>query len=280
MSETGEARGSNRWVVVIVVAIALAMLLCSCVAVLAAGWWLGGGGGWRWWRTSPWSDSKIAERQVEASREVERVLAVDVPLRAEIHGDVGPIEIVGTDGEQVSVRAVVRAWGSSSRLAQEAADEVQVEIVQRDSDFIRVVGRNPRRSYRKSPSVVLKLLVPRRCEVEATSNVGNLTVEGIQGSVDLRVNVGSIEVRDLRLIDDSRLSTNVGKIEISLSGTSRFRLDARTSVGGIDCDFDVQGPRERRVGPSDRLRGAVGKDPGVRLRLRTNTGGISIRKAR
>ena len=109
---------------------------------------------------------------------------------------------------------------------------MQVEIVQCDSGFVRVVGRNPRRSYRKSPSVALELLVPRRCEIEATSNVGNLTVEGVQGSVDLRVNVGSIEVRDLRLIADSRLSANVGKIEISLPETSRFRLDARTSVGG------------------------------------------------
>ena len=112
MSETSKGRGSNRWVVVI--AIAVAMLLCSCVAVVAAAWWLASSDGWRRWRTSPWSDLENGGRKVEASREVERVLAVDVPVRVEINGDVGPIEIGGTDREQVSVRAVVRAWGVSS----------------------------------------------------------------------------------------------------------------------------------------------------------------------
>ncbi len=275
MAESSEKRRSKTWIIVVVVVAILLVLACACVAVIAAGLFtVGEWPGFEWGRVI---DVTGIGRQVEATFGLEESFVVDIPLLVEVENDVGSIEILGIDGDEVKVWAVVTGYGDSESEAERMADDVDVDIMQRDESHIKVVGRNPRRiTGPNSPKVAFTLCVPRRCELHVENNVGHVVVEDIVGSVDIKADVGDVDVQGLILTDDSHIKVGVGDIQISLPKDSEFYLDARTGVGDIDCDFDVRAKTEKRKGPSDELRGAVGADPDDSLELETGVGSISI----
>ena len=74
----------------------------------------------------------------------------------------------------------------------------------------------------------------------------------------------------------TRASRSAWGILRRLPADSAFTVDAQTNVGDIDTAFDVRGAAEERIPPGDRLQGEVGANPQVELRLRTNTGDITL----
>lgn len=278
MGERSEGRKSKTWIIVVVV-IAVLLMLCGCMAVAGIAW-LSGGRGWP--RDRPLTGISFPNLilQAEATRQVDKTLAVDTPVLLEIENDVGDIEIMGTDEDQVRVQAVVRAYGASESRAEDTTRDAEVIIDRRDDDHIYIVGRNPPGEYRRSPSVTFTIHVPRECVLEVASNMGNVEVQAVEGSMRIRGNVGTIQVHDWVMIDDSDIATNVGKIKVRLPRWAEFYLDAQTNVGRVQTGFDVEVEHERRLGPGDRLEGTVGEDAEARLILRSNTGDVSIREAR
>jgi len=280
MTERSEKRGSKPWIVVVIIVILL--VLCGCVAVVAgiAVWsrerpdvwpW----GGWREGIEVPWVGV-----QTEATRELADVFDVETPVLVEVKNNVGSIEIVGTDEEEVVIEVVIRGYGATRAQAEEAADDVEITMEQRDEDHIYVVGRTPSRTFRKTPNVAFVLHVPRECDLEVTNNVGNVNVEEIDGAANIEVNVGTIDMRGWTITQNSYLSTDVGKVQARLWEESAFYLDASANVGDVDTDFDVEGVHDRRPGPGERLEGAVGEDPYVELTVQVNIGSIKILQER
>jgi hypothetical protein len=218
--------------------------------------------------------------QTEATRELDYILDVDTPVLVEVENNVGSIEIVGTDEQEVVIEVVIRGYGGSRLQAERVADAVEVTVEQPSDDHVYVVGRSPSKSFGKTPTIAFVLHVPHECSLEVTNNVGNVNVEDIDGAANIQVNVGTIDVRGWNMTQDSYLSTDVGKIQARLWEESAFYLDASAKVGDIDTDFDVEDGRDRRPGPGDRLEGAVGEDPYVELTVRVNTGSIKILQER
>ena len=305
MSEFPEApqvqeKRSNTPIILIIVGAVLLLLLCCCVVVFGAN---------AIFRARSVDTgvsfldrgvsivreiAPFATGQVEAAHTLEEtVTEIDTPVTIEVDNQVGEVRIIGADVDTVQVSALVRAWGDSDAQAQENLDRVRVTVDTVAADHVRVTGSFPQRLYpRRSPSVQLTIRVPRDGVVDASTNVGEVTVEGISGDVTARTNVGEIgvedvagalqlttDVGDIRVDDwtmtgDSRLETNVGRVRVGLRDAA-FTLDAQTNVGNIDTEFDVDGEEERRV-PGERLTGAVGENPQMNLVLRTGTGEITL----
>ena len=277
MTERSEKPRSKTWIIVVVIIVIL-LVLCGCVAVAVgiAVWSRQPPGLW------PWEGIEVPRLglQTEAARELDYVLDVDTPVLVEVENNVGSVEIVGTDEDEVWVEALVRGYGATRAQAEQAAGDVEVTIEQRDEDHIYVVGRTPSRTFRKTPNVAFVLHVPRECDLDVTNNVGDVRVKEIDGAAHIQVNVGSIDIRGWNMTQDSYLSTDVGKIQVRLWPESSFYLDAATNVGDIDIDFEIEGPRPKRPGPGDRLEGAVGEDPYIELTVRVKTGSIKILQER
>jgi hypothetical protein len=253
------------------------LLLCACVVVAAlvapATFSLRRG------ITSEFGVPRITMpgMDVEVTRTQEESFAVDTPLVLELNNAVGSIDIRGTDGSQVTVEATVRAWGGSDQEADERANRVQVDMQQTADNRVQVTSTIPQElRVGRSPSVNITVRVPRQSRVQVVNNVGEVTIRDIEGSLDVQVNVGEVDVRGFSILDDSTLRTDVGQLHIGLPSDSSFNLDARTSVGAIRSDFDLAQQEEQRPGVGARLQGPVGDSPQVGLTLQANTGEIRL----
>lgn len=125
-----------------------------------------------------------------------------------------------------------------------------------------------------------------------TSN-GKIAVEGCQGRLEAKTSTGAIEIKDQRGVVSARTSkgsircqgplgaggnellTTEGSVVVVLPAGAQFQVEAKTSSGRITSAFSVktQGKVVKR-----QLKGQVGNNPTMQLRLETRNGSIDIRK--
>ena len=108
-------------------------------------------------------------------------------------------------------------------------------------------------------------------DVAAKSSGGELEIDGVDGSVDLRSSGGSTSVVFLG-DPEGEIQGSGGSIEVLVRENARFELDAKSSGGGIDVDFELDQVFERS---SHVVAGALGSG-GPKLKLRSSGGGIRI----
>ena len=267
-----EKRNNNTRIIVIIVIVAV-LLLCCCGAVSMAGIVKyvmnsdidiedthGGGGG-----------------RFEARREITERFAVSAPPRVVIENGVGSITVVGTDGDEIVVHAVARAWGATHALAEAAAERIEVSVVMEGDDVLHIFAAIPEEKARfKSPQVEIEVEVPYACEIDVTNKVGEIRVLEIAGSCSVALDVGSIEVSYLEIEGDNHIRTRVGSVDVILMEDCACYLDAEAGIGAIDCEANIGDMHSRRRGPGDLLQGVIGDDPDATLTLRTSTGSILI----
>ena len=126
-----------------------------------------------------------------------------------------------------------------------------------------------------------------------TSN-GPITLDGGSGSVDVETSNGPINVTADNVVvtgrtsngplhftgslaqGHSELSTSNGDVVVTLPANAQFAIDAETSNAKISSDFAVTS----QDFSDNRLRGTVGSDPAVTLRLQTSNGPITIHQGK
>jgi Putative adhesin len=127
----------------------------------------------------------------------------------------------------------------------------------------------------------------------ATSN-GRIDVDGGNGKLDLKTGNGNISIRSDnalvnaetsngavtfkgKLIDgEHSFQSSNGNLDLTLPEKTEFKIDAGTRNGKIDSDFRVpQGKDKKR---QTILRGSVGKDPQITIKMHTTNGSIAIHK--
>lgn len=149
-------------------------------------------------------------------------------------------------------------------------------------------------------------------DVKAVTANGEITADGAKGTLDLATSNEPIKVKggsgrltletsndSIEIVSDNVLvsaatangkidyagklapgshefSTSSEEITLALAGNPNFRVDAETSNGSIDTDFDI----ERTDDGSDEtvLRGTAGARPGISLTLRSSNSDIHIKK--
>jgi hypothetical protein len=137
---------------------------------------------------------------------------------------------------------------------------------------------------------------------------GNITVDGINGVLNIRGSSGDVTVSNGSLADNSHLSTGEGNItfngtltlpsdmtasarfylqsehgniDVTLPASTNVTLDANTNVGKISSDFpitveDLGGGSQGYHGP---LMSSAGTAPASTLILDVSTGNVTIHKA-
>jgi RNA polymerase sigma factor (sigma-70 family) len=127
-------------------------------------------------------------------------------------------------------------------------------------------------------------LTTQNGSIVATGVTGLAELTTSNGQIDLRAEKAVVtahtsngEVRFSGTLADGKhsLTTSNGRVQLTLPAGARFKVDARTSLGGIENDF---GPgASARVGRA-HLQTSVGDDPKSTITLETSNGGIEIRK--
>src|SRR5687767_14483096 len=146
--------------------------------------------------------------------------------------DNGGVSFYGWDKNEVLVRALIQAQADTRPEAQALAKEIKIET---DGDRVRADGP-PNRRY-ANWSVSYEVWVPRKTNLDADTHNGGLSVQGVEGRMELRAVNGGISLRDVG--GDVRAETTNGGVAAYLSGASwkGEGLDLETTNGGVTLEI-------------------------------------------
>jgi len=259
---------NNRPLIIALIVIAV-LLVCCCLVL--AGLAFGGVLTWSW--------SDVSVPRVEATERVEETFEVSTPISLEVDVDVGGVAVHVGDGDEVRISGVKHAWGRDRRQAEDYLDDFEVRLRQSTSDAIEVESKTPRlRDVGRTPRVDLDIAVPRDAKLTVVVNVGTVVVTGVEGAFDIKTDVGDITLRDVRFEEDSSIRSDVGAIELRLPSDSAFSFSADSDVGDVRVDFPIRNERSDKRVVGGSIEGEIGDLPAAHVELRTDTGGIKIRR--
>ncbi len=206
-------------------------------------------------------------------------------------GTNGGIQIEGWDRNEIRVRAVVQGSARSDSRAREIADQVQVQ-----ANGGRVYATGPELDRREWWSVIYRINVPRKNDLDLRASNGGITIVGVTGNMRFDTTNGGVRLQDV----GGRVNggTRNGGLNVMLSGSKwdGDGLDVETSNGGvtvqipdgynaefetrtvngslrIDFPITVQGELTSRRGISTTLGAG-----GPLVRARTTNGGVKIQR--
>lgn len=214
----------------------------------------------------------------------------------QIRNRAGIITITRGNSGQVSVQVTKRARG---RLFSQATEDdlarLVVNVSQHGSQIRVETEQRELGGILKNCQVDIAITTPAETNTELRMNAGNVEVRDIAGSVEGVVNAGNFDAFGVTLANRSSLTVNAGNLTLegavaagaSLhaevnAGNLRLRLprntpaylEARTDVGAIDVDGWPVSISRRMV--QQEAGGALGENPQGTLRLRVNTGSITV----
>lgn len=278
--------------IIIVVAV-LAIVACCCLALIASAFAIGRIG------TSVVQTASDFGNEV-ATQTVSERFSVQEPVQLTVDVPVGSIDVSVGAGDTVDVQAVIKVYASSQERAQEYLERMRFDASQSGSE-VRVIASwtQPPSGWRgRSPEVELRIAVPANTTSRISLDVGEITVAGTQGDLDIKADVGKVVVRDVQVADsleidtdvaeidfrsaltegaDYEFNSDVGAINLWLPADSSFRLRASSDVGGVSVQFDVVGEESRSfVGKT--VEGVVNGPTDTSVSAESNVGAVTIHK--
>jgi hypothetical protein len=202
-------------------------------------------------------------------------------VNLQVVNEVGTISIRGEeDAQEIEVEIIRRASGFSKNRAQDLLNQITVDVHQEGNQYIVEVNDAEHDfAFFEHRSVELRITVPETLNVDVTSNVGTVSVRdvAIVDALNLTSEVGAIEFEG-RIGPEGihTITSNVGAVEIEVNDESGFMLDARTDVGGVDNDLELENPIHTQDGAGESFVGQYGEGDAT-LTITANVGGISIK---
>lgn len=202
--------------------------------------------------------------------------------------DNGSVTIYGWDRNDVLVRALVSTNADTRSEAQSLAKEVRIL-----TEGHRVRADGPRTSRYEYWSVTYEVWVPRKTNLDAEAHNGGVTVDGVEGRINLHTVNGGVRVRDVA--GDVRAETTNGGAHATLTGTTwrGTGLDLQTTNGGVTLELPRNYNADLETGTTNggfdidfpvTVQGFIGRritsklgNGGPRVRAYTTNGGVRIR---
>ena len=191
------------------------------------------------------------------------------------------LEPVGS-GEQPRLEVIGRNLARLHVHLSQAGDIVRCHVDQdcfgvRDLDFVLLLPREVQaRVHADLGSIEATDLGP--CELELTTNVGQIRVENVHGRLRLASDAGAISGRGL--VGSLDVETDAGSIHLEIDGLDPGRHRVHTDAGSIRIalasDLDVRVEAESDVG-SVRTSYPVHPAAAAVLEVSTDAGSIRVR---
>ena len=189
----------------------------------------------------------------------------------------GDITVTRADDDRISISGERVAYGPSNQIAEERLRYVCLDAVQ-DGDVVRVVGSiwqpepsspNPAGPNGGFTNIVLR--VPPGVAVYLQTPAGKVALDGLTGTVEAHVDMGSIEARSIT--GDLMLRTSAGRISVT-NAAIKEELSLTTSMGDIEFEGSL-GARNHVEVSAGRVQMTVPRSTCVRLDAATNAGQVN-----
>ncbi|MHC4213898.1 MAG: DUF4097 family beta strand repeat-containing protein [Planctomycetota bacterium] len=233
----------------------------------------------------------FGREEFERTEQLSAPIGAGATLTAET--EVGSITVGGGDVTECSVTATITAKAPTQEKANELAQAVKIKLEPEGGD-LRLHVEKPAKKKRCSIGVSFDITIPPQVNLHlesdvgdievtningsiyATTDVGEITCAEVEGDVELEVDVGDItaEYRDgAESTFSARLETDVGRIRFTGPANLSASVDASTNVGSIETRLPLTVTGQ--VGKS--VHGTVGGGEAKAIvHLKTEVGSIEI----
>lgn len=181
-----------------------------------------------------------------------------------IEGHVGDVDVsdvtgaVALHGEFFGTTHLQRVNGS----VRFATSRTQFEAARLDGEFEVETGPDLQASDMLGPVVL-------------TTHDRNITLDRVQGSVQITNRNGSVAVTNAPPLSQITIANHKGSVDVGLPGNSGFVLNAVTHNGDMENDFGLT-PQDQ--GETHTLRGTVGSG-GPTVTIQTSDGDVTVSKS-
>jgi DUF4097 and DUF4098 domain-containing protein YvlB len=221
---------NSKWIIAIFLIMAL---VATCAAGVFAIWQ-----GVQMAQMSGFSFSTGSFNTVEATGTEQKTLSVSGPQKLNVENNYGFIKIEAGAVDEVQVTAEKTTWGGTEEEAQQALENIQVQVEQK-GDEIRIWVKpvvevtafhlGPRGHW-----VHFTITVPPETSVNLSSSNGDLMLSGTQGAATLKTSFGEIEVSDLT--GGLLATTSNGKITARNIDAGEAPVSLKTDFGDIEAN--------------------------------------------
>lgn len=192
---------------------------------------------------------------------------VDGPVALEVESSSGSVEIVGVEGDEVTVRGKIRAgWGLDREAAERRVRDVERNPPVELRGGVVAVGKLVSPELPNNVSVSYEITIPARAEVTVRGSSGSQTVEGVDGPVKLHASSGSVRVRDI-----------ARDVEIDVSSGS---LTVEDVGGSLAADSSSGSQTSRRIAGNVTARASSGsvklEEIGGEVTVRSSSGSVRV----
>lgn len=221
----------------------------------------------------------------------------------------GPITIQSHALPTVDMEVTYAAYGETPEDAAAACAQLDTDI-SAENGQLKLVATKP--SGQWSASVSYRLMVPSNCEVILKSSNGKVSIDGIQGNINVETSNGTIAIKnvasrivartsngtitasgfvgpiDLKTsngrveIDgqvvgmSNRIRTSNGRVTVKLPSGAASEIDVSTSNGKIQCDLPMHTIMSQKKRSLHALVGPDGSTPESKLSVSSSNGSITV----
>lgn len=140
---------------------------------------------------------------------------------------VGELEIVGADVKTVEVRMEIDC---DSRDCEKRIDDIRLESRSKNGELRLEVDGYP--TFGNGLSVNLEMRVPRAMAIAIEHGVGEVSIDAVDGDIDLESGVGEVDVHgSSKSFRSAEIELGVGESELTVDGAS-VDGDSFLFVGG------------------------------------------------
>lgn len=176
----------------------------------------------------------------------------------------GRITVTGGEITDCNVTATIIVRADSDEKARSIAEKTKVKLEQFGSK-LTVKLEKPILIMNQSVDVQVVAMVPKSCDVELSTDDGDIAIENINGNIDIKTDDGSVSLA--RIAGDIKIRSNDGSINIQ-----EFNSDVNLQrAGWIDIQTDDGSVTMSRVVGDIKVRSNDGS-----TRVEEVTGDVNI----
>lgn len=196
---------------------------------------------------------------VSVSDSTSQSIAVTNPASLVVQSDVVDLHISASNTNQITVKTTRRASALTHGLAQRALDQMSTDVSSSD-DTVTITTRLPDFNTGLGVNQIdmrVDVTVPATTNLDISSDVGNVDVRGVNGTMTITSNAGNLTLRNATLagistlrndagnitcvcaLDDSAssvFSTVAGNISLMLPRATSASLTATAGTGNVTID--------------------------------------------
>lgn len=173
--------------------------------------------------------------------------------RVVVSGVADHVEFVGWNQGEVRVEGVKHAYGWNGGAAEDALDQLDVQITSRGDTLVIEVKRPLGTVIGRAPYAELRVALPEGVSAQANVVSGDINAEEVRGDLALTTVSGNVRVGDTR--GALTLSTTSGDVEVRDHDGA---VSAESVSGDVRLEGDLASPTVRTVSGEARLDGASG----------------------